>query len=101
MLTNKKVMEIFGEYLAEDQALDVVWTRRGYAVMLWDYTCSDWSDVVCCAAPEELFDKLLDSFAGYQEYLLTQKKGSIDETDRRKIRLMCIPFLNKRREEEK
>lgn len=101
MLTFEKVLEIFQEYLDTDQALDVAWTKRGYAVMLWDYTSCDWSDVVCCATPEELFDKLLDSFTGYQEYLLTRKKGRIDEADRQKIRLRCIPFLNKRREEER
>lgn len=101
MLTNKKVMEIFGEYLAEDQALDVVWTRRGYAVMLWDYTGGDWSDVMCCATPEQLFDKLLSSFVGYQEYRMMKGKGHLEEKERDRIQEMCLPFLEKRKEVEK
>lgn len=37
MMTNEKVLDIFVDYLEKDQALDVVSTRRGYAVMLWDF----------------------------------------------------------------
>ena len=45
MLTNEKVLEIFQDYLNEDQATEVVMTRHGYAVMLWDHAGQDWSDV--------------------------------------------------------
>ena len=61
MLTNEKVLEIFKDYIDADEALDILSTRRGYAVMLWDFAHRDWSDVVCCQTPEALFDKLLDS----------------------------------------
>lgn len=70
MMTNEKVLDIFVDYLKKDKALDVVSTRRGYAVMLWDFKGKDWSDVKCCTTPEALFDKLLDSFIAYEEYLL-------------------------------
>lgn len=43
MMTNEKVLDIFVDYLEKDQALDVVSTRRGYAVMLWDFKGQDWS----------------------------------------------------------
>lgn len=48
MFTNEKVLEIFQDYLNEDQATEVVMTRHGYAVMLWDHAGQDWSDVECC-----------------------------------------------------
>lgn len=56
MMTNEKALDIFVDYLEKDQALDVVSTRRGYAVMLWDFKGQDWSDVKCCTTPEALFD---------------------------------------------
>ena len=104
MLTNEKVLEIFKDYIDADKALDVISTRRGYAVMLWDFAHRDWSDVVCCQTPEALFDKLLDSYALYQEFLMIRDKsdseGEISETERAQIQKMCLPYLEKRKEAE-
>ncbi len=100
MLTEKKVLEIFTDYLKEDQATEVVWTRRGVTVMLWESAGQEWSEAVCCDTPEKLFDKLLDSFTGYQEYLLLQKKEQIGEADRQKIQELCQRYVEKRKEEE-
>lgn len=68
MLTNEQVLEIFKVYLDEDQATEVVQTRHGAAVMLWDYTAKTWSDVECCPTPEDLFDNLMDSFVSYKKF---------------------------------
>lgn len=104
MLTNDAVLEIFKDYLDEDKALDVIPTRRGYAVMLWDYGHRDWSDVECCQTPEALFDKLLDSFISYQEYLIlkddSQGRGEINEAEQAQIQKLCLPFLEKRKKVE-
>lgn len=100
MLTNEKVLELFREYMTEDQALDVVETKRGYAVMLWDYAGQDWSDVACCATPEELFEKLLDSFTSYHEYLLLRDKETLSEAELWQVEALRQPFLEKRREWE-
>ena len=104
MFTNEKVLDIFRDYLNEDQATEVVMTRHGYAVMLWDYAGQDWSDVECCPTPEELFDKLLDSFTDYQEFLMIQRtsngEGEINQTEREQIQKMCLPYLEKRKEAE-
>lgn len=102
MLTNENVLDMFRRYMEEDQALDVVLTRRGYTVMLWDYTRGDWSDVACCDTPEKLFDKLLDFYASYQEYkMLGDSTGYLSDKDRKQIQKMCLPFLEKRKEVEK
>ena len=105
MFTNEKVLEIFQDYLNEDQATEVVMTRHGYAVMLWDHAGQDWSDVECCPTPEELFDKLLDSYALYQEFLMIRDKsdgeGEINEMERAQIQAMCLPYLEKRKEAER
>lgn len=100
MLTNEKVLDIFRDYLNEDQATEVVMTRHGYAVMLWDYAGQDWSDVECCPTPEKLFDKLLDSFVMYQEYLTVQNKEDLNNEKQEQIQKMCLPYLEKRKEAE-
>ncbi len=104
MLTNEKVLEIFKDYIDADEALDILSTRRGYAVMLWDFAHRDWSDVVCCQTPEALFDKLLDSFTGYQGFLMIQRnsngEGDINPKEREQIQKMCLPYLEKRKEAE-
>ena len=53
MLTNEMVLKIFADYLAEDTDLEIIQTRHGLAVMLWDNAGQDWSDVTCCQTPEE------------------------------------------------
>ena len=103
MLTNEKVLDIFRDYLEEDQATEIVQTRHGLAVMLWDNAGQDWSEVVCCTTPEELFDKLLDSFIAYQEFLILDLDDREDLTteEKNKVRAMGMPYLEKRKEAEK
>lgn len=74
MMTHRIVFKIFEDYLNADTALEVVQTKHGYAVMLWDAAAQDWSDVVCCPTPESLFDKLIESAAAYNEYLILRKR---------------------------
>ena len=73
MLTNEMVLKIFADYLTEDMDLEIVQTRHGLAVMLWDNAGQDWSDVTHCQTPEELFDKLLESVAWFCEYKILRK----------------------------
>lgn len=69
MLTNEKVLQIFQDYLKDDPGIDVVVTRRGYAVMLWDHRQQNWSDVECCRTPEMLLEKLTEMAEGYREFI--------------------------------
>lgn len=98
MLTNENVLDIFADYLKKDQSLEVVPTRHGYAVMLWDNAGQDWSEVTCCPTPEELFDKLLDAAIGYQEYLILRKNemDDLDDADRQKIEQLRQEYLKQR-----
>ena len=36
MMTFEKVLEVFNDYLNKDSVLEVVNTKRGYTVMIWD-----------------------------------------------------------------
>ena len=46
MMTDRIVFKILEDYLKADTALEVVQTKYGYAVMLWDAAAQNWSDVV-------------------------------------------------------
>ena len=35
-MTFEKVLEVFNDYLNKDSVLEVVNTKRGYTVMIWD-----------------------------------------------------------------
>lgn len=41
MMTDRIVFKIFEDYLNADTALEVVKTKHGYAVMLWDAAAQD------------------------------------------------------------
>lgn len=60
MMTFEKVLEVFNDYLNKDSVLEVVNTKRGYTVMIWDEKDEQWFGVEHCKAPELLRDALLD-----------------------------------------
>lgn len=66
MMTFEKVLEVFNDYLNKDSVLEVVNTKRGYTVMIWDEKDEQWFGVEHCKAPELLRDALLD---GYRDFL--------------------------------
>ncbi len=68
MLTNKKVLDAFKDYLAEDDVCEVVLTRRGYTVMLWEPEQEAWRNVQYCATPEDLLDALMSVYYEYLSY---------------------------------
>ena len=69
MMTFEKVLEVFNDYLNKDSVLEVVNTKRGYTVMIWDEKDEQWFGVEHCKAPELLRDALLD---GYRDFLEQQ-----------------------------
>ena len=102
MLTFEKVLEIFADYLKEDPYAEVVRTRHCYALMMWDPAAHDWNDVIPCETPEELFDEILEQSDRYWSYLLAEEQDIDDFTPeiKAKVKEICRPFLEKRREAE-
>lgn len=90
MLTNESVLKIFANYLIEDDSLDLLETKHGYALMLWDTTAQDWSDIICCRTPEELFNRLLEFATSYYEYLILQKQHRDYLNSTEKIQIEAI-----------
>ena len=73
MLTYKKVLEVFKDYLAEDESCEVLTTSQGYLVVDWDSRKKDseWVTSRLCQTPEHLRDVLRSRYEEYQGYKLT------------------------------
>ena len=73
MLTYKKVLEVFKDYLAEDDSCEVLTTSQGYLVVDWNSRKSDseWVTSRLCQTPEHLRDVLRSRYEEYQGYKLT------------------------------
>ena len=73
MLTYKKVLEVFKDYLAEDDSCEVLTTSQGYLVVDWSSrkSDSDWVTSRLCQTPEHLRDVLRSRYEEYQGYKLT------------------------------
>lgn len=85
MLTFERVLEVFKDYLAEDDMYEVIHTSHGYAILEWDSHRKDWNGIQHCETPEEMRDFLLDDFAGFMEYKITDAERDITEEERGKI----------------
>ena len=102
MLTYEKVLEIFADYLGEDECAEVVSTRHGHALMMWEPAVHGWEEVTPCETPDELFNALLEQAKSYRTYLLAIEQGIDNYTPEIASRAeeMCQPYLEKRREAE-
>ena len=84
MLTFEKVLEVFGEYLAEDKSNEVLHTRRGYMVVNWENCENDWVTGQLCHTPKDLRDVLRFSYVEYQGFCLTDgyRRDLTEQEDR-------------------
>ena len=48
MLTFEKVLEVFKNYLTEDDMYEVIFTSHGYTLLEWDRQCGEWTGVKLC-----------------------------------------------------
>ena len=73
MLTYEKVLEVFKDYLAEDDSCEVLTTSQGHLVVDWSSRKNDseWVTSRLCQTPEHLRDVLCSRYEEYQGYLLT------------------------------
>ena len=71
MLSFEKVLEVFGDYLAQDKACEVLTTSRGIMVVDWESCKNNWVTSQLCPTPEKLLDVLRSSYEEYQGYRLT------------------------------
>ena len=81
MLTFEKVLDVFKDYLADDDMYEIVMTSHGYTVMEWDSRLGDWADSKLCRTPQDMADILLSGYEGYLEYQATHGNRELTEDD--------------------
>ena len=70
-MTYEKVLEVFRDYLTEDDSCEVLTASRGYLVVDWSSCKSEWVTSRLCQTPEHLRDVLRSRYEEYQGYKLT------------------------------
>lgn len=89
MMTFEKVLEVFKEYLSQDEVLEVVNTKRGYTVMFWETKEEQWYGVEHCKTPELLRDALLEGYHDFSEQQLTHNRRNLTATEIADIESRC------------
>lgn len=100
MLTMEKVLDMFKDYLAADDEIEIASTSRGLIRMIWAGKRPYCDEAYVCATPEELFDTLLADFQTYTELKLTRGQRELTPEDHDKVQAMSQPYLEKREMEE-
>lgn len=89
MLSFEKVLEVFGDYLAQDKACEVLTTSRGVMVVDWESCNNNWVTSQLCPTPKKLLSVLRPSYEEYQGYLLTDGyKRDLTEQEEQDIKRM-------------
>ena len=70
-MTFEKVLEVFADYLREDTDCEVIKTRHGYTLLIWDNTAQEWETCEHCPTPESLRDRLADAYDDFAELKIT------------------------------
>lgn len=95
MLTFEKVLEVFKDYLSKDEVFEVVTTKRGYTVMIWDKKDEQWFGVEHCKTPELLRDALLAGYHDFSEQRLTHNRRNLTEAELANIDSRCRQLYDK------
>lgn len=81
MLTFEKVLEVFKNYLTEDDMYEVIFTSHGYTLLEWDRQRGEWTGVKLCPSPETLVDALMYGYTGLLEYRATLGRRELNDDD--------------------
>lgn len=86
----KKVLEVFGDYLEEDTAVEIIQTSHGITVGVWSENNSDWEDFINCATAKELCKELCRQYCAFYEMSAGSEKDSdLTEEERQPILAQC------------
>ena len=86
MLTFEKVLEVFDDYLDDDEMYEVVFTSHGYTLLEWDRQCGEWTGVKLCPTPEALVDALMYGYTGLLEYQATLGRRELNDSDKEQVK---------------
>ena len=89
MMTFEKVLEGFKDYLNQDDVFEVVTTKRGYTVMIWETKEEQWFGVEHFKTPELLRDALLEGYRDFSEQQFTRNRRNLTEEEIADIESRC------------
>ncbi len=81
-MTFEKVLKVFADYLREDTDCEVIQTRHGYTLLIWDNTAQEWETCEHCQTPEALRDRLADAYSDYAELKFTGGERELTSEER-------------------
>ena len=85
MMTFEQVLEVFAAHLREDTDCEVIQTRHGYTVLIWDSRAQDWETCEHCPTPESLRDRLADAYDDFVELQTTGGERELTREERTRI----------------
>ena len=99
-MTFDKVLEVLDDFLSNDSDCEVLMTSRGYVVMDWEGPKCDSAVIKLCKTPEQLLEKILDTYE--QELLLRATRGRENPTEQEcaRVEAECNILREKCREGE-
>ena len=94
----KMKLEIFADYLAADETIEVYISCHGCVRVEFDQDFHYCTGEVC-HTPKELFDLLADDYRTYVEIELTKGKRELTEDDVKEADALCKRYLDRWKEE--
>ena len=71
----RNVLDVFGDYLAEDRNLELLWSKYGVTVGLWSEHAQEWEDFTTCADAKALCAELCKQYTAYKAALISKRRG--------------------------
>ena len=86
----KKILNVFGNYLKEDSAVEIIRTSHGVTVGAWDDNNGGWEDFVSCPTAKALCIELCRQYCAFYELIAcAEKGGDLTEEERQPILARC------------
>ena len=89
MLTFEKVMEIFNDFLSQDECCEVVMTKRGHVVLDWPSKHNNFLTAVYCGTSEELMESILSTYSSELELRITHGQRDMTEREAAEVEAQC------------
>ena len=92
MMTFEKVLEVFADYLHQDADCEVIQTRHGYTLLIWDNAAHEWDTCEHCPTPEALRDRLTEAYDDFAELRFTGGERELTGEERAQRDAECDRF---------
>ena len=71
----RNVLDVFEDYWAEDKYLELLWSKHGVTVGLWNEHAQEWEDFTTCADAKALCAELCKQYTAYKAALISKRRG--------------------------